>query len=463
MCELRELRCYKTYEPSSVGGLPTTIGTFPQLLSQNNEFPRSPIDATVVRRLLEAGAVIKGTATCENFSLCPLSYSPASGPVHNPWLKGYNVGGSSSGPGALLAAATMAKTESERLGEVVDLAIGGDQGGSIRLPAAYAGIYGLKPTHGLVPYTGTAPLIPMLDHIGPMATNVQDIALLLQAIAGFDDIDTRMTAGAPMRSEVKDYPKLIREFMAGTRDMAPLKVGLLKEGFVTPGLDDSVRDIVKTAARDVFIAAGVTVSEVSIPMHSLGPVVWTAATRASMADFAFKGQVPGHLSYAPPHIQPQPMGQEAYDLLTATNPAVVNVAISGQHLKSKFGNHAEAKAHRKIFQLRAAYDAAFEEVDILITPTVPTVAMPLPKLKLMDGEGSSVMDKLNLSIGSTANTCPFNVTGHPAISIPCGFAAPANDISTTLPVGMQLVARRWDEETLLRAAALFEATWSQKS
>lgn len=215
----------------------------------------------------------------------------------------------------------------------------------------------------------------------------------------------------------------------------------------------------RTAAKDLFATTGAVVTEVSIPMHSLGPVIWTAATRASTADFAFKGQVPGHLAYAPPHIQPRwPMDQEMYDLLTATNPAIVNVAISGHHLKSKFGNYAEAKAHRKIFELRVAYDAAFEGVDILVTPTVPTVAMPLPKLKLIDGQGSSVIDKLNLSIGSTANTCPFNVTGHPAISIPCGFAAPeTGGIDVKLPVGMQLIAKRWDEETLLKAAALFEA------
>lgn len=195
-----------------------------------------------MRRLLEAGAVIKGTATCENYSACPLSYSSASGPVHNPLLKGYNVGGSSSGAGALLAAAGLAKSKSDdSFGQVVDLAIGGDQGGSIRLPAAYAGVYGLKPTHGLVPYTGTAALIPMLDHIGPMATSVHDTAVLLQAIAGFDDIDQRMTAEAPLRGEVKDYPRLIGDFMAGCdTSTAPLKNGLLKEGFVTPGLSESV-------------------------------------------------------------------------------------------------------------------------------------------------------------------------------------------------------------------------------
>lgn len=443
-----------------MGGLPTTLGTFPELLSKTKEYPTSPIDATVVRRLLEAGATIKGTATCENYSLCPLSYSSASGPVHNPWLQGYNVGGSSSGPGALVGAASLAKCGRIGLGEVVDLAIGGDQGGSIRLPAAYAGIYGLKPTHGLVPYTGTASLIPMLDHIGPMATTVHDIAVLLQAIAGFDGIDQRMTAEAPLRSEVKDYPKLVTDYMTALQhgsDVPRLKVGLLKESFATAGLSDRVRETVLATANKTFTAAGATVSEISVPMHSLGPAIWTAATRASMADFAFKGQVPGHLSYAPAHLQPRwPMDTEMYQLLTATNPAVVNVAISGQHLKHKFGNYAEAKAHRKVFQLRAAYDAALEHVDVLITPTVPTVAMPLPKLQQ---PGASVMDKLNLSIGSTANTCPFNVTGHPAISVPCGSAPPETSGSdTALPVGMQLIAKRWDEETLLKAAALFEAT-----
>lgn len=447
-----------------MGGLPTTLGTFTQLLSKDDGFPVSPIDATVVRRLLEAGATIKGTATCENYSLCPLSYSSASGPVHNPWLKGYNVGGSSSGAGALVGAARVAKSNGNNdVGEFVHLAIGGDQGGSIRLPAAYAGIYGMKPTHGLVPYTGTASLVPMLDHVGPMATNVNDMALLLQAIAGFDGIDERMTAEAPLRSQVQDYPKLTSEYMEEFKrgSAPPLKIGILTEGFTAPGLSEQVRDVVLKAAKDTFTAAGLTVTEVSVPMHSLGPAIWTAATRPSMADFAFKGQVPGHLSYAPPHLQLKwPLDDEAYHLLTATNPAIVNVALSGQHLKHKFGNHAEAKAHRKVFELRSAYDAAFKDVDILITPTVPTVAMPLPALKLTDpnGEGSSVMDKLMLSIGSTSNTCPFNATGHPAMSVPCGTARPENDPNAKeLPVGMQLIARRWDEVTLLRAAALFEA------
>lgn len=442
-----------------IAGLPTTLGTFAELLSKDGKFPISQIDATVVRRLLEAGAIVKGTAVCENYSACPLSYSAPTGPIHNPWQRGYLGGGSSSGSGILVAAAGLAKGTGDH-GEVVDLAIGGDQGGSIRLPAAYAGCYGLKPTHGLVPYTGIATLAPMMDHVGPMATTVLDIAKMLQVIAGYDGLDARMTAEAPLRDQVKDYPTLINDFLKLSneeRKQKPLRIGILSEGFTTFGMTDVVRDTVSNAARKFFSAVGAEIVDVSVPMHKLGAHIWTAATRASLSDYGFKGQMPGYLSFTPPHLQPRwPMDQEMYELLTATNPSAVNVCIAGTHLKNKFGPHPEAKAHRKVFQLRAAYDEALKCVDILVTPTVPSVAMPFPKLKFIDGEGSSVMEKLKLSIGSSTNTCPFNVTGHPALSVPCGFAAPADNPDIKLPVGMQLIAKRWDEETLLKAAALFE-------
>jgi amidase len=205
-----------------------------------------------------------------------------------------------------------------------------------------------------------------------------------------------------------------------------------------------VRDTVSQVAKTIFTLLGAEVKEVSIPLHTLGPAVWTAATRGSMSEFAVRGQMPGHLSYHPPPIKLRwPMDGEMFDLLTATNPAIPNLVLASTHLKAKFGDAPEAKAHRKIFELRAAYDKAFEEVDILITPCTPTVAMPHPKLKFTDGEGSSVMEKLNSSIGSTTNTCPFNDTGHPAISVPRGFAAPEfNGTETKFPIGMQMVARR---------------------
>lgn len=129
----------------SVAGLPYTCGTFPQLVSTDGKYPLPQIDATVVRRVLEAGATIVGTSTCENYSLTPMSYTSANGPVHNPWLRGYNAGGSTSG-GACLLALRQARAAGvpglEDAGEDIDIAMGGDQAGSIRLPSAYCGVYG---------------------------------------------------------------------------------------------------------------------------------------------------------------------------------------------------------------------------------------------------------------------------------------------------------------------------------
>ena len=135
------------------------------------------IDATIVTRLLDAGATIMGKAHCECFCLSGGSHTGALGPVHNPYKHGYSAGGSSSGSGALVAA-----------GEV-DLAIGGDQGGSIRMPSSFCGIYGMKPTHGLVPYTGVMPIESTIDHTGPMTATVADNALMLEVLAGPDGLD----------------------------------------------------------------------------------------------------------------------------------------------------------------------------------------------------------------------------------------------------------------------------------
>lgn len=406
---------------------------------------------------------MKGTAVCENYSLAPLSYSSASGPVHSPWLRGYNVGGSTSGPAALVAANGPAKDKGS-FGETVNIGIGTDQGGSVRLPSSLSGIYGLKQTHGLVPYSGFATLGALIDHPGPMANSVMEIAIVLKVIAGYDGLDPRMTAEAPLRDQVPDYPKLVEDFIGQDKQQRKsLRIGILSEGFTLPAMTDTVRDIVRKAANDVFKAAGAEVADVSVPMHSLGAAIWTAATRQSLCNLALQCQPPGLLNFAVPHVKPQwPMDQRMYDLLSPTNPAVVNAALAGQHLSGKFGPHAEAKAHRKCFELRAAYDKALEEFDVLVTPTTTRVAPPHPKMKFTDGgKGSSVMEKLTLSIGSSTNTCPFNVTGHPAINVPCGFAAPEeNGADAKLPVGMQLIAKRWDETTLLQTAALFEAQYA---
>ena len=446
----------------SIGGLPTTLGTFPELLSKDGVLTVSPIDASVVSRILAAGAVIKGSSTCENYCASPLSFSSATGPVHNPLLNGYTAGGSSSGSCALVAAGILQENRGKNFGSTVELAIGGDQAGSVRIPASYNGIYGLKPTFGLVPYTGAVSMAPMIDHLGPIASNLEDIAILLKVMAGYDGLDSRMTPESPLANQIKDYPKQLADFRdclleRSERTAKIMKIGLLEESFKVSGLSSEVRDTVRETARSFFKAAGAEVVDVSIPMHSEGPIIWTVATRPSMSDTACQGKTSGYLSYLPPHVQTQwPPSQHMYDIMSSTNPAVINIMLSNNFAHETFGPALEAKAHRKVYELRAAYDRALDDVDVLITPCAPTVAMPHPPMKDKDGNRSTVMEKLQVAVGLTSNTCPFNVTGHPAINAPCGFSTVPEHPEVSLPIGMQIVGKRWEDETVLMAAALFE-------
>src|SRR5918994_4415276 len=165
------------------------------------------VDATIVTRILDAGGTILGKAVCEYFCFSGGSHTSATGPVHNPRRRGYSAGGSSSGSAALLAA-----------GEV-ELAIGGDQGGSIRMPAAYCGIYGMKPTHGLVPYTGVMPIELTIDHTGPMTATVEDNALLLEVLAGPDGLDPRQYGPA----QIEQYTAALGKGASG------LKIAVIPE------------------------------------------------------------------------------------------------------------------------------------------------------------------------------------------------------------------------------------------
>ena len=175
------------------------------------------IDATVVERLLDAGAIIEGKAHCENLCLSGGSHTNATGPVHNPHRMGYSAGGSSSGSAALVAAGD------------VEMALGGDQGGSIRMPASYCGVYGMKPTHGLVPYTGIMPIEIYIDHTGPMTANVRDNALMLEVIAGSDGIDPRQ-----YDVETHAYSEMLDGGVSG------MKIAVVQEGF---GHDNSEADV----------------------------------------------------------------------------------------------------------------------------------------------------------------------------------------------------------------------------
>ncbi|ORY58477.1 amidase [Pseudomassariella vexata] len=456
-----------------LSGIPLTGGTQEYHLCRQAPYPIPDIDAPVISRVLEAGATVLGTSTCENYCMSGLSLSSATGPVQNPWLKGYSCGGSSSGSAALVGVKVVRRWREARgfnvqdgeLGEGVDLAIGGDQGGSIRIPAAYTGIYGLKPTHGLIPYTGICPLHPLIDHAGPMASSVRDLALLLTVLAGYDGIDPRMTPECPLRSSVPSYHDLLDDAIAvrkPTGNWTPttaakgLRVGILTEAFAVPQLNPDVAATVRKAAER-FRALGGEVEEVSIPLHAKAPAIFTATTREHMASTFLHNSAPTLLSYSLPNLDPPKPGQDWYETMNRSNPAVVSALVDGHYLDSqaRYPPRVRAKAITHVHELRAAYDAALAKYDILITPANPTVGKKQRSSAKGDMDGMGQKGFVDLVLGNTANTMPFNVTGHPGLIMPVGWGR-VEDGEGRLPVGMQIVGRRWDERTALFAAAAWE-------
>src|SRR6202043_215305 len=199
------------------------------------------VDATIVTRILDAGGTILGKTHCEYFCFSGGSHTNATGPVHNPHKMGYSAGGSSSGSGVVVS-----------IGEA-DMAIGGDQGGSIRIPSSFCGIYGMKGTHGLVPYTGVMPIEITLDHTGPMTRNVRDNALLLEVIAGSDGLDPRQIS-----PKVANYTQ---ELEGGVKGM---RIGIVKEGFGLAVSEPEV-DAKVMAGAGSFLNFRATADQTSVP------------------------------------------------------------------------------------------------------------------------------------------------------------------------------------------------------
>ena len=377
------------------------------------------VDATIVTRLLDAGATITGKAHCEYFCLSGGSHTNATGPVVNPRKPGYSAGGSSSGSGALVANGD------------VDMAIGGDQGGSIRMPSAYCGCYGLKPTHGLVPYTGVMPIETTIDHTGPMTQNVRDNAVMLQAIAGPDGLDPRQ-----YDPQVDDYTGAIGRGAGG------LRIGLVKEGFGHPNSEADV-DAKVRAGAELFRRLGATVDEVSIPAHLSGPAIWTPIALEGLTNQMMLGNGMGTgwkgmytTSLLDFHANWRSRADELSDTLKIC-------MFMGQYYLKHHRGHYYAKAQNLARQLREEYDRMFGAYDLLLMPTLPIKATPLPP------PDASLALYCQRAFEMLANTSPFDVTGHPAMSIPCA-------MSDGLPVGLMLVAGRWREATIYRAAAAFE-------
>src|SRR5262252_3252458 len=314
-------------------------------------------DATVVTRLLDAGAIVTGKAVCEDLCFSGGSHTSATGPVRNPWDHTRSAGGSSSGSAALVAA------------DGVDLALGGDQGGSIRIPAAFCGVVGHKPTHGLVPYTGAFPIENTLDHLGPITRTVRDAALMLGVLAGPDGLDPRQRAAVP----AQDYLTGLDDGLDG------MTAAVVEEGFAHPGLSQPEVDDTVRAAIAVLAGAGATVRPVSIPWHRDAIHVWTViATDGAVTQMidgnGFGMNWPGR--YDPDLIGHYARGRREHaDAIPETVKATM---LCGRYAIDTYHGRYYAMARELALELAAAYDAALAGLDVLVLPTLPIVATVIP-------------------------------------------------------------------------------------
>ncbi|QNG38574.1 hypothetical protein F1C76_20300 [Geodermatophilaceae bacterium NBWT11] len=311
------------------------------------------------------------------------------------------------------------------------MTLGADQAGSIRMPASWSGVVGLKPTYGLVPYTGIAPLEGFFDHVGPMTRTVTDNARLLSVLAGSDGIDPRQRD-----IEVGDYLSGIDAGVQG------LRIGVLQEGFGTGGAEPEV-DATVRAAVESLRGRGAVVEDVSVPLHALGPALWTAIAIEGMAETVLRNLGFG---FGRADWYPVDMMEHLHDRRADVSGRPANVVLFtlvGRWVDAQQGRLNYARAVNRTRTLRAAYDAALRDVDVLVTPTTPQTARPLPDPE--HGPGAAIQASIEMS----TNTTPFNITHHPALSVPCGEVA-------GLPVGLQVVGRHFDEATVYRVGRALE-------
>jgi amidase len=394
----------------------------------------APLDATVAARVLEAGGVIVGKNTLNGLN-GGRAYGGAVGDYPrplNPHAPDHVTGGSSSGSAAAVAAGQ------------VDIAFGGDQGGSVRNPASYCGILGLKPTFGLISHFGASfGMDPSVDYLGPLARHTRDIAAALQAVAGVDGLDPRQGRRTPERIEV------MSRLDGGVRG---LRIGLLDEGF-DEATDPAVRDAVLKAA-DRLAELGAVISRVSVPEHRIaGQAITPIVEEGNRAMDAAGWFAAFAWTYYPPELLTA-VSRYQRDHVETLQPSAKLMKMVAEMTHQRFDGALYAKAQNVRRHFVDAYDAALDRVDLLLMPTTPTPAMrwtaphsdPLEALKIELDPALNPIKGLGQRL---RNVQPFNYTGHPGLSVPCGKVG-------RLPVGMQLVGRWFDEATLLRAAYTYE-------
>ncbi len=383
----------------------------------------APYDGTAVARLKERGAVILGKLNMDEFAMGSSNENSAFGPVKNPWDLNVVPGGSSGGSAAAVAARQAVAT------------LGTDTGGSIRQPASHCGVVGLKPTYGRVSRYGVIAYASSLDQVGPVTRDVEDCAIMLQAVSGYDDRDST-SVDVP----VPDYLATLKDGVKG------LKVGLPREYFIE-GLDPEVKQAVE-AAIETYKGLGAEFVEVSLPHtdYAVACYYLVATAEASSNLARYDGVRYG---------QRVDEGQGLIDMYTRSRAAGFGAEVKRRimlgtyALSSGYYDAYYIKAQKVRTLIRQDFLDAFEQVDVILTPVAPTPAFKL---------GEKTDDPLQMYL-SDIFTIPVNLAGTCGMSLPCGLSADG------LPIGLQLVGKPFGEETILRAAHAFEQAteWHKKS
>jgi aspartyl-tRNA(Asn)/glutamyl-tRNA(Gln) amidotransferase subunit A len=374
-----------------------------------------PYDATVIAKLRDQDYILLGKANLDEFAMGSSTEHSAFGPSRNPWNLQHVPGGSSGGAAAAVAA------------DECVAALGSDTGGSIRQPAAFCGVVGLKPTYGRVSRYGLVAFASSLDQVGPITKDVPDAALLLGAIAGHDPLDST-SADLP----VPDYMKALKK-----KDLKKLNVGVPVEYFAD-GLDPEVESSVR-AAIDELKSLGGTIKEIHLPRTDAAVAVYyVIATAEASSNLArYDGVKFGLRAKETKDLLDLYMKtrQEGFGPEVKRRIMLGTYALSAGYYDAYYG---KAQAVRTL--ICEDFRAAFNDVDLIVTPVTPTPAFKL-------GEKSE--DPLQMYL-SDIYTISVNLAGLPAIAVPCGFS------KTGLPIGVQLIWRPFEEETLLRAAHAYE-------
>ena len=374
-----------------------------------------PYESTVTERLWAAGAVLVGKTNLDEFAMGSSTETSAFGASHNPWDPERVPGGSSGGSAAAVAA-----------GECV-ASLGSDTGGSIRQPAAFCGVVGLKPTYGRVSRWGLVAFASSIDQVGPFAGSVADAAELLQVIAGADPRD-----GTCLQAPVPDYLAALAKPLAGVR------VGLIRECFEQEGLAPEVRKAVMASA-ELLESLGCELVDVSCPRFNEGIatyyVIAPSEASANLArydgvKYGYRAENATTLAEMTARSRAEGFGDEVQR----------RILIGTYALSAGYVDAFYRKAQQVRTLIRRDFDAAFTQVDVLLTPTTPTTAFR---------SGAHADDPLGMYLADLL-TIPANLAGLPAISVPCGFD------SEGLPIGLQLIAGVLEESRLLQVAHHYE-------